>query len=102
MGSMSEDDRKQAERGAVKALKEARLKLGFSDDLRLVVSLDLYTAMRADVDRHDWNLMADHDEWQGLPVLPDRRLKGLDAEFVKVWSHRNEVSWQLSKHKVVE
>lgn len=89
MDSLSEQDRKQSERGAVKALKEARLKVGFSDDLRLVVSLDLFVAMQADTASlidSDWNVEKAHHEWQGLPVITDRRLKDLKWEFVKVWT----------------
>ncbi len=101
--SLSAQDKAQAERGALKALKAARLKIGFGDDLRLIVSNQMMTVMMADVDgRSDWNMMKEYEEWQGLPVIVDRRLKGVDAEFVKVWSHRNEASWQLSKGKVVE
>lgn len=82
---------------ALKAMRTERLKIGFGEDMRVIVSNDLYQVMlSAQTAREDLNLGAVYgdEKWQGMPLNRDHRLAEapIPFEFVKLWNARREAS----------
>ncbi len=102
-----DNERRELVRGTLRKMKEERHKVGYGDDLRLVVSNDMYTTMMSDGDaRMDFNLglVPFQEKWQGVLTHVDRRLDAPDApefEFSRVWTARTQAIWETARSGTV-
>lgn len=87
----------QEKKDVMRELKHIRARMYAAAELRLITSNTLFDVMRETADRSDWHWDIQDPVWRSVPVVTDRRLDGLRYEFVKVWSSRQDASYNLDR-----